>query len=227
MPHSSVPRVVALLTRHGKGRVIAPILQNKLNWRLHTSDAFDTDQLGTFSGETPRTLTASGCAEYKARLACELTGLSIGLGSEGSFDAGPYGGLLPWNQELLTCVDIDNNWQVTGIAHGPSFHQQRVLKSSDKLSEFIEDIPKGQALILYPQSRPADTLFKGVHGKDNIQAAFQECQVRYSEAVVVEYDLRAMHCPERLNRISQATENLFARLQCCCPNCKRPGFWPD
>tara|TARA_R110002167_G_scaffold42935_22_gene130121 strand:+ start:6755 stop:7591 length:837 start_codon:yes stop_codon:yes gene_type:complete len=221
------PKPVALLTRHAKGGVIAPVLFKALNWQVVSTDAFDTDQLGTFSGETSRTLSPSDCAARKAHLACELTGLSMGLGSEGSFNAGPYGALLPWNQELVTLLDLDNNWQVTGIAHGPSFHQHSQVATMEELNAFIDEIPNQQALILYPQSRPADCLFKGILGKDNIIKAFHQCQIAYNEEVIVEFDLRAMHCPQRLIRIGQATENLVARWQCCCPACQRPGFWPD
>jgi hypothetical protein len=223
----SKSKSVALLTRHAKGPVIAPVLLKALNWQVVSTDVFDTDQLGTFSGETSRTLSPSACAERKAHLACELTGLPIGLGSEGSFDAGPYGDLLPWNQELLTVVDLENRWQVTGIAHGPSFHQHTQVATIEELIGFIDETPDKQALILYPQSRPSDCLFKGLLGKDNLITAFHQCQIRYNEEVIVEFDLRAMHCPERLIRIGQATENLVARWQSSCPTCQRPGFWPD
>lgn len=65
---------IGLLTRHGKQRIIAPLMDRHLGARLVHTDDFDTDSLGSFSGETPRTMSALECATHKARLACELTG---------------------------------------------------------------------------------------------------------------------------------------------------------
>jgi len=223
--HSS--KQVGLLTLHRKEQVIAPILANAFDWQVITTTDFDTDQLGTFSGETERVKTALACAEQKAKLACELTGLPLGLGSEGSFGAGPYGGLLPWNEELITVVDQQHNWYVTGIAQGPSFHRHRLVNSEQQLISYINEIATTQALILYPQSRPTDTLFKGLLGLQNVLAAYRECKNRYHQEVMVEFDLRAMYCPERRIRIAEATNNLVERLQNSCPSCQQPGFWPD
>jgi hypothetical protein len=220
-------QAVALLTRHQKQQVIAPILHKAFGWQVETTEAFDTDRLGTFSGEVARSKTALDCALEKAQLACQLTGLRRGLGSEGSFGGGPYGDFLPWHQELVTYIDLDNNWQVSGIAHGPSFHQQQSINSSRQLQAFIDDLPHAQALVVYPKSRPANHIYKGLLSQNAILSAFTACQDYSTEPVIVEYDLRAMHCPQRLERIAEATDNLVARLRCICPKCQHPGFWPD
>ena len=75
----------ALLTKHHKLALIAPALATA-GIQVRSTDAFDTDTLGSFSGETPRLQTPLECARTKARLAAELTGLPIGIGSEGSGD---------------------------------------------------------------------------------------------------------------------------------------------
>lgn len=82
MAHIYERAEVALLTRHGKEKILAPSLAAGLEVRLLHTDGYDTDRLGTFSGEVPRTLSALACAQKKAELACELTGADIGLGSE-------------------------------------------------------------------------------------------------------------------------------------------------
>ena len=227
MPQLSKPDQVGLVTRHAKEAIIAPILRDALGWHVVTNREFDTDQLGTFSGETPRTTSALGCARQKARLACELTGLPKGLGSEGSFDDGPYGGLLPWDQELVTLFDQEQNWCMSGIAHGPSPHHQCVVQTEQQLVRFINEIETTQGVILYPQSRPPDTLFKGLRGHEAVLHAYRTCQGRHHEAVVVEFDLRAMHFAARRQIIAQATHNLVARWRSRCPACQRQGFWPD
>jgi hypothetical protein len=45
---------VALLTQHGKERVIAPVLEPGLGRSIELVSGFDTDQFGTFTRETPR-----------------------------------------------------------------------------------------------------------------------------------------------------------------------------
>ncbi|MEC5218726.1 hypothetical protein RCH09_003700 [Actimicrobium sp. GrIS 1.19] len=45
---------VALLTQHGKERVIAPVLEPGLGCSIELVTGFDTDQFGTFTRETPR-----------------------------------------------------------------------------------------------------------------------------------------------------------------------------
>ncbi|HSM26634.1 MAG TPA: hypothetical protein VK855_00855, partial [Thioalkalivibrio sp.] len=52
--YSLAGRTLVLLTRHGKERVIAPMLESALGCRVDLVDGFDTDQLGTFTREIPR-----------------------------------------------------------------------------------------------------------------------------------------------------------------------------
>jgi hypothetical protein len=46
--YSLAGRTIVLLTRHGKERVIAPMLESALGCRVERVDGFDTDQLGEF-----------------------------------------------------------------------------------------------------------------------------------------------------------------------------------
>ncbi|VEB44225.1 Uncharacterized protein conserved in bacteria [Chromobacterium violaceum] len=95
-------RRAALLTRHGKHAAIAPALAG-IGWDLALVDSFDTDSLGAFTGETPRAGSQLDAALAKARLACELSGLRYGIGSEGSFGGDPWLGRCGWATELLLC----------------------------------------------------------------------------------------------------------------------------
>ncbi len=45
---------IALLTQHGKERVIAPALEGPLGCFVELVSGYDTDQLGIFTRETPR-----------------------------------------------------------------------------------------------------------------------------------------------------------------------------
>ena len=69
----------SLLTKHHKLPLITPALA-QAGVIVELTDSFDTDTLGTFSGEVPRTLSPLDCAKTKAKLACQISGLSFGIG---------------------------------------------------------------------------------------------------------------------------------------------------
>ena len=96
---------VALLTQHGKERVIASVLDAAVGCRVKRVDGYDTDLLGTFTRDIPRAGTQLEAARTKARLGMKLSGLPLGLASEGAFGADPMIGLFPWNTEVLIWMD--------------------------------------------------------------------------------------------------------------------------
>ena len=218
-----------LLTLHGKEKLIAPLLAQHLKASLELTQAFDTDSLGMFSGEVERQLTPKECALKKAVLASKLTGLTLGLGSEGSFGPSPYG-FGVFNHELITCYNQERDWSVTGHYHDFSSARSDVIEDIKTLEEFLIKTPPDQALIL----KSSTQLEKGIYGADNIREIVKKWFGKLSsqngnlyEPISVSYDLRAHHCPERRIHISKACENLIARLKSICPECKTPGFWPD
>ncbi len=111
-------RRVALLTQHGKERVLAPLLGSALGCRVERVAGYDTDRLGTFTREIPRPGTQLEAARKKARIGSALTGLSLGLASEGSFGPDPMVGMLPWNVEFLIWIDAERGLEVVGVAQG-------------------------------------------------------------------------------------------------------------
>lgn len=111
-----MPVGVALLTQHGKERVIAPLLDAALGMRVERVDGYDTDRLGTFTREIARAGTQLEAARRKAHIGMELAGLPLGLASEGSFGPDPVAGLLPWNVEILVFVDRERGLEITGVA---------------------------------------------------------------------------------------------------------------
>lgn len=219
-------RSIALLTRHGKGALVAPALA-ALGLSLRATDAFDTDQLGTFSGEVERTLAPLECARRKARLACELTGLDLGLGSEGSFGGGPMPGLVNWDEELLLLWDRRSGQEIVARAAGPVSIAAFAWKSPQDLQTELAAFDPAQAWII----KHPDGVSKGLRGMNEILQAMRHStrDSRASDAagVIIEPDLRAMHCPERQVYIRQAAEQLAERLQSPCPRCEAVNFWLD
>jgi hypothetical protein len=225
--HDYRGRSVALLTKHGKASVIAPVLAG-LELTVVSSEGFDTDALGTFSGEVERTLSPFECAHTKARMACDLTGLDIGLGSEGSFGGGPMPGLLNWDDELLVWHDASNGFDILARAAGPVMLAPIEVESLEALQQQFRGYDPQQAWIM----RTQDNLIKGLYGEVAILAHLQALslvsqQGRLKIPVRIEPDLRAMHCPQRQHYIRQAAQQLVDRLQSHCPACALPNFWPD
>jgi len=213
----------ALLTLHGKQHVIAPVLWQQLKARILHTDAYDTDALGTFSGEIERALAPAECAEKKAELACSLTGCALGLGSEGSFSPGPFG-LTTFNEELLACVNVERQWTVVGRSYQACTVREQQCRNAEELAAFINATPPGQGLILKAQG----LIGKGLVGAPAVTEQLQRWFKTLTPwPLTVSYDLRAHHCPERRTRIAKAAENLAERLLSACPGCGRPGFWPD
>ena len=78
---------VALLTQHGKERVIASVLKPGLGCAIELVTGFDTDQFGTFTAETPRYGTQLEASRRKARKGMEIARAAQGIASEGSVGA--------------------------------------------------------------------------------------------------------------------------------------------
>lgn len=211
-------QTVAMLTRHDKARLIAPALA-QFGWQLTEIDSFDTDTLGTFAGEQTRFMTAQECAFRKAALAADLSGLNIGIGSEGSFSVGPFG-IGTYNLELICCVNVTAGWAVTGRFYGPSLARQWQIADGQALQQALADVEPDQHLVLQ----------QGSYLKKALTAAQAHnlALLRLAQGdVTLSYDLRAHLSPERRFHIQQAADDLARRLQHCCPHCATPGFWPD
>jgi len=218
---------ICLLTQHGKEQVIAPVLEPALGCRVETIDSFDTDQLGTFTREIPRAATQLEAARKKARLGMELSGLSLGLASEGSFGPDPMVGLLPWNVELLIFIDDKQGLEVFGVAQGKTNHAHLLADDWTTAESFARqaEFPSHQ-LVLRPEGENDSRLRKGIADWEELKASFSWAQLQSTSGqVFLETDLRAYANPTRMNMIRLAAEDLVARLASLCPACGTPGFW--
>ena len=207
--------VAALLTRHGKGALLAPALQ-PLGFSVFSTDAWDTDRFGTFCGDVERPLPPAEMVRLKAILASDLSGCRYGLGSEGSFGGGPYPGILPWQQELVALYDRDTGQCITGVASGPAPLTRRTLHTAADLQNLLQQYP-GQGWML----RKNEKILKGLSQEMDIMPHLTDWPAE------LEPDWRAMHSPLRGQRIREAAADLALRLTQCCPACQRPDFRPQ
>lgn len=112
---------VALLTQHGKEKVVAPILAAAIGCEVALVTGFDTDQLGTFTRDIPRAGTQIEAARKKARIGMKLANLPLGLASEGSFGPDPFTGLFSLNIEMMVWIDDTLGIEVVGLPRvGPT-----------------------------------------------------------------------------------------------------------
>lgn len=226
-PSSYAGRRLALLTRHGKERAIAPVLERRLGCRIERVEGFDTDQLGTFTREIPRAGTQLEAARKKARIGMELAGLPLGLASEGAFGPDPMVGMIPWNVEFLIFLDDEQGLEVAGMAQGKASHAHRLVTDRAAAAAFAREagFPEHH-LVVRPESENDPRLRKGIDAWPEFEAAFSWALARTASGqVFLETDLRAHANPMRMDMIRLAAENLAARLESLCPACGAPGFW--
>ena len=208
----------ALLTKHRKSQQLAPVLY-EIGIELVEIDFFDTDQLGTFSGEIPRKLSPRECALVKAKKAVELSGINVGLGSEGSFGGGPLEGFMSWNQEIICLFQKEPELIIFAQAEGPTPLRELTAESLEDLKQKLADFERQKWILTCP-----DGILKGLSDTEVIAIH----QTPYTEwPVYLTPDLRAMNSPLRQIMLQKAALNLAERLQSKCPNCAEMDFWPD
>lgn len=186
-------RRIALLTQHGKERVIAPALEPGLGCTIEHVSGFDTDLLGTFTRETARAGSQLDAARRKARKGMELSGLDAGLASEGSFGPDPFTGMVPWNVELIAWLDDRMGIEVVGMAQGPARSGHLLSDNWSAVEAFAqrEGFPQ-QQLVMRPESQDDTRMHKGIADWDRLRHCFDACQAQArNRQVFVETDLRA------------------------------------
>lgn len=217
---------VAFLTQHGKEQFVAPLLDPFLDCQIVQVAGYDTDQLGTFSGEIKRIENQIETARNKARIGMRLANLPFGMASEGAFVADPFGGLMPWNIEVVLWIDDEDQFEVVGIAQGPARSLHRSLRKIADLENFAQEAGfPAHHLILRPQSDQDTRMVKGIANWDQLRKAFIECHALSANGLVyAENDHRAFCSPTRQEMIVRATHDLMKKFESTCPACALPGF---
>jgi ribosomal protein L37E len=228
---TSLTNAVAILaTKHGKERVIAPLLRQALGLRVEWTSGLDTDRFGTFSREIERPGSPLETARAKVAAAFEHSpGARVGIASEGSFGPHPTIPFVPLGLELVLLVDRETGFELTGHdATLDTNFRHAVVTDVDGAIAFAErsGFP-GHGLIVIGcvdgQPAPRDALVKDLLDRPALEAAVRTVLAR-SGAAVVETDMRAHRNPTRMRAIERATADLVRRYQSRCPACGHRGF---
>jgi len=220
-------RQAALLTMHRKERAIVPKLNPVLETEIKVVSGFNTDYYGTFSREVNRRGTQTEAARQKAEKAIELTGLEIGLSSEGSFAAHPVVPYLPWNIELVMLVDKRTDLELVGEhSSATTNYAQKTVPDQAGAEEFARQVGfPSHWLIVRPEHASHPNLLKDIDSWDKLARALAtSLAISQDNTVFIETDMRAHANPTRMGNIAKAAAELAAKMTSCCPRCGVPGF---
>jgi hypothetical protein len=213
-------RKIVIATKHGKENVIGPALQEAFRMNYSVA-AFDTDLLGTFSGEVERVLTPLEAAREKCRIALEADDAELAIASEGSFGTHPTLYFMPSDEEILLLVDRKNDLEIavkhTSLQTNYGYFS---IESDEPLADFLKRVKFPSHALMVKES---GYLEKGIQTSEQLDRAINECLSLHGQYQLMT-DMRAMYNPSRMEVIQEATDKLIQKMQSQCPACSRPGF---
>lgn len=218
-------RKLVIATKHEKEKVIAPIIERELGLKCIVIPAFDTDKLGTFSGEIERTEDPLTTARNKCIMAMEQSNCDMAIASEGSFGPHPSMYFMSCDEEILLFMDKKNQIEIATkqLSVKTNFNASEV-KTEAELRNFADNAKfPSHGLILRKDAESLLGLVKGITDRETLNRSFHQLISDYGSAYV-ETDMRAMHNPSRMKVIEDATIELAKKIKSLCPKCHAPGF---
>lgn len=220
-------RTAAIITKHGKERIIGPILWHAFNISLELA-RYDTDMLGTFSREIERPTDQLGTARLKIKQAESISNASLLVASEGAFHPHPDSPFITINTEIIVLYDRKTQQEI--ISRNSSYNTNAAkitAKNLEELLEFVHTIgfPEHKVILMSNEELIRDRLvYKDIQDLDQLIKSYLHITKTRGETVIAETDLRAMHNPTRQEQIRLTTEKLVALMQSECPACHSPGY---
>ncbi|HEY7854103.1 MAG TPA: DUF6671 family protein, partial [Aquiluna sp.] len=164
-----------LSTKHQKLDLIAPAMLEQAGLAVNAVEV-DTDLLGTFSGEVPRTDTPLNTAIAKAKMGLSESNQILGLASEGSIGPDLQNPFLVSNVETVVFVDLNEDL-VIHESHR-SFEivaGSKEVTEGDDLTGFLSSIDfPNHALIASNPTSPNLPITKGIKSYDHLVQVIAE-----------------------------------------------------
>jgi len=218
-------RNLLIATKHHKEKVIAPILEKELGVKCIVSLNFDTDELGTFTGEIERKNDPITTARNKCEMAMELANCDLAIASEGSFGPHPSIFFATADDEFLLFLDKRTGLEIIAreLSLQTNFNGSEI-KSIRELKDFARKASfPTHGLILRKNKDDFSEIKKGITDWDTLLTTYTNLS-KVDSIVYVETDMRAMFNPTRMQVIKKATEKLVNKINTYCPQCNIPGF---
>ncbi|MRX46215.1 DUF6671 family protein [Pedobacter puniceum] len=218
-------RKLIIATKHHKEKLIAPILEKALGLTCFVDETFDTDTLGTFTGEVERTLDPIATAREKCLQAMRKNNCDLGLASEGSFGPHPSLFFVQADDEFLIFIDHKHGIEIIAreLSTATNFNAKSIANEEELLAFAAEIGFPEHALILRPSKDNFTAIHKGINDAETLKKVFHQLNKEY-QSVYAETDMRAMYNPTRMGVIEKATYKLLEKIQSHCPQCQMPGF---
>lgn len=221
-PSAYSGRTIVFATMHGKEKLAAPAFADRLDAAVIAPDDLDTDRLGTFAGDIPRTLSPLMAATVKARLGMQIAGLPYGLASEGSFASSLLG---VETTEILVFLDGDRGMEIVEqIYESSELPRARAVDTVDDALAFAEAIGFPQQGMLLQARRGSSVVTHKTIATTDALAKLAAHALDEAMTLTALPDHRAHRSPTRAERIRLLGDRMARRLATCCTECAAPGF---
>jgi hypothetical protein len=218
-------RKLIIATKHNKESVIGPLIEQHLGAEWMVDPNFDTDLLGTFSGEIEREDDPLTTLKKKCLLAMEKNNCDLGIASEGSF--GPHPTLFFAHADEEWVVFIDKKQDLEIYSRELSTQTNFNAKLFTDFSEFDSFLQKclfpQHAMIIKNQKDNPTWMEKGIDNYQQLKILAED-SLKKNGAFYLETDMRAMYNPSRMKVIESATQKLITKISSKCPECQTRGF---
>ena len=218
-------RKLVIATKHNKEKVIGPLIEAALSVHCFIPKNFDTDLLGTFTGEVERNDDPVTTLRNKCLSAMEVTGCDLGIASEGSFGPHPSIFFVSADDELLIFIDKKNNLEiiVRELSIKTNFNGAEI-KTENQLHEFATtaNFPS-HGLILRKAKDDFSEIIKGFTNWQTLTETFKIFIEKFGIAYA-ETDMRALYNPTRMEVIETTAKKLVEKIKSQCPVCHTSGF---
>ncbi len=218
-------RKLVVATKHQKEKVITPLFEGEFGVKCFVPENFDTDLLGTFTGEIERKDDPVKTLRNKCLQAMEVSDCDLGIASEGSFGPHPSFFFAPADDEFVIFIDKKNNLEIIERELSTITNFNGIeIKTEEQLADFAKSVDfPSHALILRKAKNDNTEIIKGIADWEVLIRSFQFLNEKYGSAFA-ETDMRALYNPTRMSVIQSAAKKLVAKIKARCPECRTPGF---
>ena len=178
-----VGRKLIIATKHKKENVIAPLFREAFEVECFVDPFFDTDILGTFTGEIERKEDPVTTLRQKCLLAMESNGCDLGIASEGSFGPHPSFFFMPSDDELMIFIDKKNNLEILArnLSTSTNFNGKYITNEKE-LIQFAASVEfPSHGLIIQKDKNDFSFIQKGIHDKKELLNQFNFCLENFIE----------------------------------------------